>query len=119
MDYGSVVEQGALLAKIDDSVYAADLSVAKARELSAAASLEQMTAKLDQADAEWKRAQELFASKLISQVDYDTAKANYEVAKANVSVARFGRRTGEGRSGKGAAQSGFLHHQLARQRRHH
>jgi HlyD family secretion protein len=90
VDYGSVVEEGALLAKIDDSVYAADLSVAKARELSAAANLEQMNAKLDQAVAEWKRAQELFAGKLISQVDYDTGKANYEVAKANVSVANSG-----------------------------
>src|SRR5215213_8729045 len=64
VDYGSVVEEGALLAKIDESVYAADLSVAKARELSAVANLEQMNAKLDQAAAEWKRAQELFASKL-------------------------------------------------------
>ena len=90
VDYGSAVEQGALLAKIDDSVYAADLSVARARELSAAANLEQMNAKLDQAAAEWKRAQELFASKLISQVDYDTGKANYEVARANVSVAKSG-----------------------------
>jgi multidrug resistance efflux pump len=50
--------------------------------------------KLDETDAaivksalaEWKRAQELFAGKLISQVDYDTDKANYEVAKANVAV---------------------------------
>ena len=33
IDYNSVVEQGAVLAKIDDSVYAADLSVAKAGEL--------------------------------------------------------------------------------------
>ncbi len=90
VDYGSVVEQGALLAKIDDSVYAADLSVAKAGELSAAAYLEQMNARLDQAAAEWKRSQELFTGKLISQVDYDTAKANYEVAKANVSVAKSG-----------------------------
>ncbi len=90
VDYGSVIEEGALLAKIDESVYAADLSVAKARELSAAANLEQMNAKLDQAAAEWKRAQELFANKLISQVDYDTGKANYEVAKANVSVANSG-----------------------------
>src|SRR2546429_646840 len=90
VDYGSVIEEGALLAKIDESVYAADLSVAKARELSAAANLEQMNAKLDQAAAEWKRSQELFANKLISQVDYDTAKANYEVAKANVSVANSG-----------------------------
>jgi len=90
IDYRSVVEEGAVLAKIDESVYAADLAVAKARELSAAANLEQMNAKLDQAAAEWKRAQELFANKLISQVDYDTGKANYEVAKANVSVANSG-----------------------------
>ena len=61
-DYGSVVEQGALLAKIDDSVYAAELSVAKAGELSASANLEQMAAKLDQAEAEWKRTQELFSN---------------------------------------------------------
>ena len=90
VDYGSVVREGTLLAKIDDSVYAADLSVAKAGQLSAAANLEQMSAKLDQATAEWKRTQELFASKLVSQSDYDTAQANYEVAKANVSVAVSG-----------------------------
>ena len=88
IDYGSVVEEGAMLAQIDDSVYAADLSVAKAGELTAAANLEQMNAKLDQAGAEWKRAQELYNNKLMSQVDYDTDKANYEVAKANVSVAK-------------------------------
>jgi HlyD family secretion protein len=88
IDYGSVVEEGAMLAKIDESVYAADLSVAKAGELTAAANLEQMNAKLDQAGAEWKRAQELYNNKLMAQVDYDTDKANYEVAKANVSVAK-------------------------------
>jgi len=90
VDYGSIVKKGALLAKIDDSVYAADLSVAKAGQLSAEANLEQMQAKLDQAAAEWKRAQELFANKLMAQVDFDTDKANYEVAKANVSVAKSG-----------------------------
>jgi HlyD family secretion protein len=88
IDYGSVVEEGAMLAQIDDSVYAADLSVAKAGELTASANLEQMNAKLDQAEAEWKRAQELYHNKLMAQVDYDTDKANYEVAKANVSVAK-------------------------------
>jgi HlyD family secretion protein len=88
VDYGSAVREGSLLAKIDDSVYAADLSVAKAAQLSADANLEQMNARLDQAAADWKRAQELFNSKLISGVDYDTAKANYEVAKSNVSVAK-------------------------------
>lgn len=90
VDYRSIVQEGALLAKIDDSVYAADLSVAKAGQLSAAANLEQAKAKLDQAAADWKRALELFKSKLISEVDHDTAKATYEVAKANVSVANSG-----------------------------
>jgi HlyD family secretion protein len=90
VDYGSIVQEGALLAKIDDSVYAADFSVAKAGMLSAAANLEQMKARLDQADADWKRSEELYKSKLISQSDYDTAKATYEIAKANVSVADSG-----------------------------
>lgn len=90
IDYNSMVEKGTVLARIDDSVYAADLSVAKAGELTAAANLEQMNAKLDQAGAEWKRAQELYHNKLMAQVDYDTDKANYEVAKANVSVAKAG-----------------------------
>jgi HlyD family secretion protein len=90
VDYGSVMAQGALLAKIDDSVYAADLSVAKAGKLSAQATLEQMKAKLDQAQADWQREQELFKSKLVSQSDFDTFKAGYEVAKANVAVANSG-----------------------------
>src|SRR5579871_6019515 len=46
VDYGSTVTEGSLLAKIDDSVYAADLSVSKAGLLSAQANLEQMNAKL-------------------------------------------------------------------------
>jgi HlyD family secretion protein len=94
IDYGSVIEEGAVLAKIDDSVYAADLAVAnaqmeqaKAGELSANANLDQMKAKLIQADAEWKRSQELSDSKLLARVDYDTAQANYEIARANVAVA--------------------------------
>jgi HlyD family secretion protein len=94
IDYGSVIEEGAVLAKIDESVYAADLAVAnaqmerdKAGELSAAANLDQMKAKLIQAEAEWKRSQELSNSKLLATVDYDTARANYETSKANVAAA--------------------------------
>ncbi len=93
IDYGSVVDEGAILAKIDDSVYTADLAVAqaqmeqaKAGELSAAAKLDQMKARLTQNQAEWRRAQELNRSKLIAQVDFDTAQANFEIARANVAV---------------------------------
>ncbi len=93
IDYGSVIEEGTVLANIDDSVYAADLALAgaqveqdKAAELSAAASLDQIKAKLIQSEAEWKRAQELSSSKLISTADFDTYKANYEIARANVAA---------------------------------
>ena len=89
VDYGSVVNKGAMLATIDDSVYAADLSVGKAGEMSAAAGLEQMQAKLVQAEAEWKRTEALYNSKLIAQTR------------------------------KGATQSGFLRHPIAGQQRYH
>ena len=94
IDYGSLVEEGTVLAQIDDSVYAADLAVAKAQveedragELSATATLEQMKAKLVQAEADWKRAQELLNSKLEPMSLFDSDKASYQVAKANVDLA--------------------------------
>ena len=94
IDYRSVVEKGAVLAKIDESVYEAALAVANAQlvqaqagVLSAAANVEESKAKFVQAEAEWNRAQSLTASKLMAVSDSDTAKANYEVAKADVSVA--------------------------------
>ena len=68
----------------------AQVEQAKAGELSAAANVEQMNAKLVQAAAEWKRAQALYSSKLMAEVDYDTDEANYEVAKSDVSVAEAG-----------------------------
>jgi len=94
IDYGSIVEEGTVLAKIDESVYAADLAVAKAQleedkagEVSAGANVEQMKAKLVQADADWKRTQDLVHSQLLPLSTYDSTKANYEVAKASVAVA--------------------------------
>jgi HlyD family secretion protein len=80
IDYGSVVEEGTVLAKIDDSVYAADVALARAQ-------LEQDKAKLSQAEADWKRTQELLDSKLVPLSTYDSSKANYEVAKASVAIA--------------------------------
>src|ERR1039457_7083814 len=112
IDYGSVIEEGAVLAKIDESVYAADLAVAmaqmeqdKAGELSASAILDQMKAKLIQTDAEWKRSQELSNSKLLARVDYDTAQANFEVAKANVAVAEAA--VAQAKAATVQAQAGF------------
>jgi len=93
IDYGSIVEEGTILAKIDESVYAADLAQAKAQlekdkagELSAAANLEQMKARLVVDKANWERADALLRRKMLAPADFDSAKANYEISKANVSV---------------------------------
>lgn len=95
VDYGSVVEEGTVLARIDDSLYAADAAHAKAQVQSGKASiqraeadLEQMKAKLRQAERDWQRAQKLGSSGALAQSSYDAYQSNYESAKANVDVAQ-------------------------------
>ncbi len=95
VDYGSVVEAGMVLARIDDALYAADVASAKAQlgqnkaaVLNAEANLLQLKAKLFQAERDWARAQKLGPSDALSQTDYDAAQAAYEVAKANVEVGK-------------------------------
>ena len=100
VDYGSVVDEGTVLAQIDDSLYAADVAAAQAALAQAKASqdqanasvvrakadLGQMKAKLDQAQRDWDRAQKLGAGEALAQTQYDAYKSAYEVAKANVAV---------------------------------
>jgi HlyD family secretion protein len=95
VDYGSVVEKGMVLARIDDSLYAADVASAKAQLAQnqagvkyAEANLGQFQAKLYQAQRDWARAQKLGPSDALSQADYDAALSGYETAKANVEVGK-------------------------------
>jgi len=94
IDWGSVVEKGTVLAKIDDSLYAAAVETAKAQlqqaianKVSADANVLQMKAKLLQAQQDWGRAQRLGPSDALAQSAYDQYQANYEVAKANLAAA--------------------------------
>lgn len=94
IDYGSVVVQGGVLARIDDSLYTSEVAQAKAQlqqakagSFKAQADLKQMLAKANQAKLEWERAQKLGA-KYESQTDLDTYRANHEVAQANLEVAK-------------------------------
>jgi HlyD family secretion protein len=80
IDYGSIVEEGTVLAQIDDSVYATDVALTRAQ-------LQQDKAKLAQAEADWKRTQELLNSQLVPLSTYDSNKATYEIAKADIAVA--------------------------------
>ena len=93
VDYGSVVEEGTILAEIDDSLYAADVAQATAQLLQAKAGvqrdeadIEQMKAKLYQAQRDWERAQKLGQSEALAASSYDAYKSAYETAKANVAV---------------------------------
>jgi HlyD family secretion protein len=93
VDYGSPVEAGTVLAKIDDSLYSADEAQAQAQVQAAAAALqraeadlEQMKAKLQQADRDWRRAQKLGPSEALAQSSYDAYQSAYETAAANVAV---------------------------------
>jgi len=95
VDYGSVVEEGMILARIDDSLYAADvaqmkaqLELAKSGVVRAEADLGQMQAKLVQAERDWNRARKLGPSDALSQSDFDAANSAYEVAKANLAVGK-------------------------------
>jgi HlyD family secretion protein len=95
VDYGSVVEAGTVLARIDDALYAADVDQAKATLGQSKAALQrseadlgQLKAKLYQAQRDWARAQKLGPSDALSQADYDAAQSAYETAKANVEVGK-------------------------------
>jgi len=93
IDYGSVVEAGTILARIDDSLYEADAAQAQAQVQSARASLqrakadlEQMKAMSLQADRDWKRARQIGPSEALAQASFDAYEAAYEAARANVAV---------------------------------
>ena len=88
VDYGSVVDQGTVLAQIDDSLYTADVQQAQANLNSAEAGVLQTQAKLGQARQDWDRAQKLGPSEALAPAAYDQYKAAFAIAQANLEVAR-------------------------------
>ncbi|MGH7176916.1 MAG: efflux RND transporter periplasmic adaptor subunit [Tepidisphaeraceae bacterium] len=93
IDYGSAVDGGTVLARIDNTIYAADVAQARAQLAQAhagvtrgQADLAQSNARLVQATRDWERAKGLGPSDALSQADYDASQAAYEVARANVGV---------------------------------
>lgn len=95
VDYGSVVEAGTVLARIDDSLYAAEAAQAEAQVQAgraavqrAEADLEQLKSKLQQADRDWRRAKKLGPSEALAQATYDAYQSAYETAVANLAVGR-------------------------------
>jgi HlyD family secretion protein len=88
IDYGSIVEKGTVLARIDPTPYEAAFDQAEATLERSEADLLQLEAKYEQAEQDWKRAASLRPKNAIAASDYDAALAGYKVAKANVAVGK-------------------------------
>ncbi len=100
IDYGSIVEKGTVLAKIDPTPYEAALDQADAALERSKADLLQLEAKSEQAEQEWKRAQQLRKVvgisnpqglrpiRAISDSDHDSALAGWKAARSSVAVGR-------------------------------
>jgi HlyD family secretion protein len=93
VDYASVVEQGTVLANIDDSLYVATRDAAKAQleqavanKAGADANVLQMKANLLLTQQNWDRAQKLGPSEALAQSAYDQYRAGFEAAKANLAA---------------------------------
>ncbi len=94
INWGSEVEAGMMLAKIDDSLYVAAVKTAKAQVaqseanvLASKANVLQQKANVLHTTRDWERAQALGPSEALSKSAYDQYEANYEVAKANLAAA--------------------------------
>ncbi len=93
IDYRSTVLEGAVLATIDDAIYAAQVASDEASLAQAEASVkvgeatrDQSRAKLDQSQRDWARAQKLGESRALSQADYDASRSAFEQATASLAV---------------------------------
>jgi HlyD family secretion protein len=93
IDYGSVIEKGMVLARIDEALYAAQLkkiqeevTYAKADILRVTCEQELLKVKWLQAKNEWARAKKLWNGQAISKASYDKYKTDFNIAEANLSI---------------------------------
>ncbi len=84
---GQTVEKGQLLVKIKPDFYIAATNQANASYKSALASKTMGEANLRRTEAEFKRIQDLFQQKLVSDSAFDEARAAFDVAKAQLESA--------------------------------
>lgn len=94
IDYGSQVEEGSVLAQIDDALYKADVALvaaqlhqAKANLNSAEANVAQMQAKFSQSESDLARAKTLLTTSSLAPKDFDAYDAAYGACKANLVAA--------------------------------
>jgi HlyD family secretion protein len=84
---GQCVTKGDLILKIKPDFYIANRNQAEAGYKSSLASKETAEARMREAQADFKRVEGLFNTKLVSDSEYDRAKAAFDVAKAQLNSA--------------------------------
>jgi HlyD family secretion protein len=93
---GQLVHKGNLLLKIKPDSYQAQVESQMAALNSARSASVRNKAELAKADQDYKRAQNLFAAKLLPESDRNTAQTNYEIAKAALDSSLFEIQRAEG-----------------------
>lgn len=86
-DFNSPVKKGQVIARLDPQFFAASVEQARANLSAAQGNLSRAKALAADAARQARRAEELFAQKLVSQAERDTALANAESAEAGVAAA--------------------------------
>ncbi|HSU53458.1 MAG TPA: efflux RND transporter periplasmic adaptor subunit [Candidatus Dormibacteraeota bacterium] len=84
IDEGMKVEEGQVLAKLDDTNIKASLQLAEAQLLSAKASLAETRARIKEAEANLERMAALARNKIATQADLDHAEADATALKAKL-----------------------------------
>jgi HlyD family secretion protein len=82
---GTRVKEGEVIARLENLDVAAARDSAVATTAAARANLEQGEAEMRDAESSYKRAQDLYDKKFISESSLDSARARYEKAKASIS----------------------------------
>jgi HlyD family secretion protein len=87
-DFNSQVKKGERIAKIDPSLFEAQVVSAEANVSAARANVTRLTVAAEDAERQSKRADEVFAQRLISETERDTTLANARAARASVEQAQ-------------------------------
>jgi HlyD family secretion protein len=87
VSHGTRVEQGTVLARIDDKLWQTRVNQARARLAKAEADVEVARVKVRHTARELERVQRLMKSRSVSAAESDTAQAESDTAKANLTVA--------------------------------
>jgi len=107
IEEGDHVEDGQVLARLDDTAQRAQLAQAEAQLHAAQATLVQWQSQLEQARRDWKRADDMVGRKLVSQQAVEQAHTQVETLAAQVATQRKMIELGEASVSAAQVQLGY------------